>query len=251
MVRDGELGDILAVNGSYVQDWLLYDTDYNWRVLADQGGELRAIADIGTHWMDLIHALTGLSVDAVFADLNTVHKTRYRPTGEVKTFTGKSEPAAETEPVAIDTDDYGAVLFRYGNGARGSLVAAQVVAGRKNCLRYEIAGSKQSIAWNSESPNDLWVGRRGEPNQILVRDPALLSPGTSHYVNYPGGHNEGFPDAFKQCFRSFYDVIAAGDFDSDPAYPTFADGHREVVLCEAILQSHREERWVHPKEEKR
>jgi predicted dehydrogenase len=244
MVRDGDLGEILAINGSYVQDWLLYDTDYNWRVLADQGGELRAISDIGTHWMDLTSTISGLKIEAVFADLHTVHKFRNRPLGEVETFTGKPDVPGQTEPVEITTDDYGAVLFRYSNGARGSMHAAQVVAGRKNCLRYEIAGSKCSVSWNSEVPNELRIGRRDTPNQNLMRDPSLLSPETSHFVSYPGGHNEGFPDAFKQCFRAFYDYIAAGDLKAPPFFPTFEAGHHEVVLCDAILKSHREERWV-------
>ena len=244
MVRRGDVGDVLLVNGSYVQDWLFYDTDYNWRVLAEQGGALRAVADIGTHWMDLIQTITGLQIEAVFADLHTVHKTRKRPKGEVETFTGKTTPKQETEPVHITTDDYGCVMFRFRGGARGSLHVSQVTAGRKNCIRYEIAGSKRALAWNSESPNELWIGRRDRANECMLRDPALVSDGARKYINYPGGHNEGFPDTFKQCFRAFYDYIAQGDFSAEPFFPTFQSGHGEVVLCEAILKSHREERWI-------
>ena len=244
MASRGDLGTVFAVNGSYVQDWLFYDTDYNWRVLADQGGQLRAIADIGTHWMDLVLSITGLEVEAVLADLHTVHKTRQRPKGEVETFTGKTAQKRETVPVEITTEDYGCVLFRFQGGARGSLHVSQVTAGRKNCLRYEIAAANCALAWNSEAPNELWIGRRDRPNQCLIRDPALLADMPRKFTNYPGGHNEGFPDAFKQCFRAFYSYIAAGDFAAKPLYPTFAEGHREVLLCEAILQSHREERWI-------
>jgi len=247
-VRDriarGDLGTIYAVNGSYVQDWLLYDTDYNWRLLADQGGALRAVADIGTHWMDLVSSITGLEIEAVLADLTTVHPIRKRPRGEIETFTGKLGQHAESEPVSITTEDYGSVLFRFRGGARGSVWVSQVTAGRKNCIRYEIAGSQAALAWNSESPNQLWIGHRDTPNEILLRDPALAGPLARPYINYPGGHNEGFPDTFKQCFRAFYQYIAAGDFRAKPMFPTFADGHREVVLCEAILTSHREQRWV-------
>lgn len=244
MARRGDLGEIYAINGSYVQDWLLYDTDYNWRVLADQGGQLRAVADIGTHWMDLVLSITGLAVDSVFADLNTVHKIRKRPLGEVETFTGKGGAEAATEPIEITTDDYGCILFRFKNGGRGSLHVSQVTAGRKNCLRYEISGAKCALAFDSESPNQLWIGYRGKPNECLIRDPSLLSDLARSYTSYPGGHNEGFPDAFKQCFRSFYQYIAAGDFSAEPFFPTFAEGHREVLLCEAILESHRQEKWV-------
>jgi predicted dehydrogenase len=162
----------------------------------------------------------------------------------VETFSGKLGAERETEPVAIDTEDYGCVLFRFKGGARGSLWVSQVSAGRKNCIRYEIAGSKSALAWNSESPNELWIGRRDKPNEVLIRDPALVGQLARGYINYPGGHNEGFPDAFKQCFRAFYGYIAAGDFAAVPLFPTFAEGHREVLLCEAILQSHRQQAWV-------
>lgn len=244
MAAQGDLGEVYAINGCYIQDWLLYDTDYNWRVLAEQGGELRAVSDIGTHWMDLVLSITGLEVDSVFADLNTVHKVRKRPTGEVETFTGKKAAPAATESINITTDDYGCILFRFKNGARGSLNVSQINAGRKNTLRYEIAGSKCSVAFSSETPNELWIGYRDKPNEAFTRDPSLLADLPRGFTDYPGGHNEGFPDAFKQCFRSFYQYIAAGDFSAKPLFPTFAEGHREVVLCEAILKSHRQEKWV-------
>jgi predicted dehydrogenase len=244
MARRGDLGTVYAINGSYTQDWLFYDTDYNWRVLPDQGGELRAISDVGTHWMDLVTSITGLEPEAVFADLRTVHPVRKRPKGEVQTYSGKMGAPIATEPVDITTEDYACVLFRFKGGARGSLWVSQVTAGRKNCLRYEIAGSKCALAWDSESPNEIWVGRRDKANERMLRDPSLLSDLARRFCTYPGGHNEGFPDAFKNCFRAFYEYIDAGDFSAPPLYPTFADGHREIVLCEAILQSHREQKWV-------
>jgi predicted dehydrogenase len=244
MARRGDLGTVYAINGSYTQDWLFYDTDYNWRVLPDQGGELRAVSDVGTHWMDLVTSITGLEPEAVFADLRTVHPVRKRPKGEVQTYSGKIGAPVATEPVDITTEDYASVLFRFKGGARGSLWVSQVTAGRKNCLRYEIAGSKCALAWDSESPNEMWVGRRDRANERLLRDPSLLSDLARRFCTYPGGHNEGFPDAFKNCFRSFYEYIDAGDFNAAPLYPTFADGHREIVLCETILQSHREQNWV-------
>jgi predicted dehydrogenase len=244
MVRRGDVGTVFAVNGSYAQDWLYYDTDYNWRVLADQGGELRAISDIGTHWMDLVTSITGLEVEAVLADLRTVHPIRKRPKGEVQTFTGKAAAPTATEPVDISTEDYGCVLFRFKGGARGSLWVSQVTAGRKNCLRYEIAGSKCALEWCSETPNEMWIGRREKASEKMLRDPSLLGDLARRFTTYPGGHNEGFPDAFKGCFRAFYEYIDAGDFASPPLYPTFNDGHHEILLCEAILQSHRGQKWV-------
>ena len=244
MALRGELGDIFAINGSYVQDWLFYDTDYNWRVLADQGGELRAVADIGTHWMDLVLSITGLEVESVFADLKTVHEVRKRPKGEVETFAGTTARRVDTESIGITTEDYGCVMFRFKGGARGSVHVSQITAGRKNSIRYEIAGSKCAASWNSEKPNELWIGRRDQPNQCLIRDPALVGDMPREYINYPGGHHEGFPDTFKQCFKAFYRYISAGDFKAETMFPTFKEGHREIILCEAILKSHRQMRWV-------
>ncbi|MFV1966004.1 MAG: Gfo/Idh/MocA family protein [Pirellulaceae bacterium] len=242
--RDNVLGDVYHVMGSYVQDWLFHDTDFNWRVQAEEGGALRAVADIGTHWLDLIQAITGLEVEAVCADLRTVFPVRRRPTGDVETFRGQGAPVRETEPIDVTTDDYGCVMLRFRGGARGSLVVSQVTAGRKNCLRYEIAGSEQALAWNSEQPNELWIGHRDQPNEMLIRDPALMGDIAGRHADYPGGHNEGFPDTFKQCFRAFYQYIEDADFAAAPTFPTFADGHREIALCEAILQSHQQQRWV-------
>jgi predicted dehydrogenase len=245
LARRGELGNLFSVCGSYVQDWLFLETDYNWRVLAETGGELRAVADIGTHWLDLVQYITGRQVEAVCADLQTVHPVRMRPRGEVETF--KSKEAARpvpTEPVSITTEDYGCILLRLTGGARGCLWVSQVTAGRKNCLRFEMAGSRGALSWCSEQPNELWIGHRAKANEVLVRDPALVSAATRRFISYPGGHNEGFPDTFKQCFRAFYDYIAAGDLNAPATFPTFQDGHREIRLCEAILKSHRQAGWV-------
>lgn len=243
-IAEGQLGPIYHVTGSYVQDWLLFDTDFNWRVLAEEGGALRAIADIGTHWLDLLTSITGLEVEQLCADLRTFLPTRRRPKGSVETFQSKRESARETEPVAITTEDYGSVLLRFKGGASGSFTVSQVAAGRKNCLRYEIAGAKAALAWDSERPNELWLGHRDRANELLIRDPALLQPAVRPFANYPGGHNEGFPDSFKQLFRAVYQTIDQGGGKSPRSFPTFEDGHREVVLCEAILRSYRERRWV-------
>jgi predicted dehydrogenase len=243
-IAAGQLDSIYHVTGSYVQDWLLYETDFNWRVLANESGLLRAVADIGTHWLDLVTSITGLNVKRLCADLRTFLPTRHWPHGSVETFQGKTNKPQATEPVAIDTEDYGAVLLQFDNGAHGSFHVSQVCAGRKNCIRFEIAGARAALAWNSERPNEMWHGLRDRANELLIRDPALLTPAVRPFANYPGGHNEGFPDTFKQLFRAIYDYIDQGDYRAPRPFPTFADGHREVVLCEAILKSHREQRWV-------
>lgn len=242
--RGGALGPIRSVVGSYTQDWLVKHTDYNWRVLADRAGPLRAVADIGTHWLDLLLYISGLGVDAVMADLATVHATRLRPTGEVETFADADGAPGAPAPVGIDTEDQGSVLLKFWGGPRGNLWVSQTTPGRRNCLRFEVAGADGSLAWNSETPNEMRMGSRDAPNALMSRDPSLLGAAAAAHVSLPGGHNEGFHDTFKECFRAFYPAIADGKDDAAATYPTFADGHREVVLCDAILRSHREQRWV-------
>lgn len=249
-VRSGQLGEVLHVTGSYLQDWLLHPTDFNWRVLAEHGGDLRAVADIGTHWLDLVTFITGLEVEAVCADLRTVHPVRQKPVGGSETFTASAGGGRSTEPVAVTTEDYGSVLVRFTTGARGCFTVSQVTAGRKNCIRFDIAGSKTALAWDSEEPNVLHVGHRDRANETLTRDPGLMTPAARRFADYPGGHAEGFPDTFKQLYRAVYAAIdspreqPAHAGRSPRLYPTFADGHREVLACEAILRSHREQRWV-------
>jgi predicted dehydrogenase len=242
-VARGDLGRILSVSGSYTQDWLLDPNVYNWRVEPDGGSNLRAIADIGTHWMDLAQFVLGQTIVAVMADLATFHPERTRSLGPSETFHGAGARPAGSESVPISTDDYGAVLLRIGKDVRGLFHVSQVHAGRKNRLAIDVAGTEASMSWDSESPNRLWIGRGARPNELLERDPALLSPHAAAISHYPGGHAEGFPDTFKQLFLAVYGAIAPGRPAPD-AYPTFADGHREVCLCEAIARSDREQRWV-------
>jgi predicted dehydrogenase len=247
-VKRGDIGDVLHISGSYVQDWLHKPTDFNWRVLAQEGGPLRALADIGTHWLDLVQAISHLEIQSVCADLQTVYPIRQRPSGGVETFSSKvnREPQGLVD-VPIDTEDYGGVMLRFRNGARGIMHVSQVTAGHKNCIRWELAGSKQSMAWNSQRPDELWIGNRDRANESLLRDPGLLSEPSRTHAQYPGGHNEGFPDTFKQLFRSFYSAIEsheAGSQTAFAAYPTFEDGHREILMCEAMLKSAAEQRWI-------
>ncbi len=241
-VADGELGNIHSIFGSYQQDWLLKDTDYNWRVLAEEQGDLRAVADIGTHWIDLVQNISGTKVTEVFADLKTIHPVRKRPLSEVHTFSG-TQTDQTTVPVDITTDDIGCILLRFENGGRGSLFVSQVSPGLKNSLRYEVAGSKSAVRWDSESPNQIWRGHRDQANELLHKDPSLNTGLARAYTDYPGGHAEGFQDTFKMCFRAFYNFIAAGGTGS-PDFATFKDGHREIQLCEAVQRSAQEQRWT-------
>jgi predicted dehydrogenase len=244
-MRRGQCGELLHATGSYLQDWLLYDTDFNWRVLAEQGGELRAVADIGTHWLDTVQFIAGRKITSVCADLQTVHPIRHRPTGPSDTFSGSAKSDAATVPVPVNTDDAGSILFRFDNGARGCVTVSQVMAGRKNAIRFDLAGRVASLAWDSDEPNSLRIGTRTSNQTLVTRDPGSL--GEPGFSDYPAGHAEGFPDTFKMLYRAIYADIAktiAGEPRGEPIYATFSDGHREVVLCEAILRSHRERCWV-------
>ncbi|MEA3440099.1 MAG: Gfo/Idh/MocA family oxidoreductase [Chloroflexota bacterium] len=244
MIQSGDIGDVYIVQGSYLQDWLLFPSDWNWRLEPELGGDMRAVADIGSHWLDLLTFITGQEVESVFADFKTFLPVRQKPTTPPDTFSGKLEKTIEYVEQPIHTEDYATVLLRFNGGARGVLTVSQVSAGRKNRLYYEIDGSKSALAWNSERPNELWVGHRDRPNEILMKDPALLDPQASQYASYPGGHNEGFPDTFKQLYLSVYRYIDAGDFNRKPDFATFEDGHQELLMGEAILKSAREKRWV-------
>ena len=244
MVQNGEIGDLFILQGSYLQDWLLLPTDWNWRLEPDLGGTLRAVGDIGSHWLDLMSFITGLKVKEVFADFKTFHPIRKKPLKELETFTGKMLTPEDYEDKPIQTEDYASILLHYENDVRGILTVSQVSSGRKNRIYFEINGSQSSLVWNGERPNELWIGQRSGPNQIMMKDPSLLSPEALATVSYPGGHNEGFPDTLKQLYNKVYNYILAGDFTAKPDFPTFADGHYEQVLCEAIECSAKEGRWV-------
>ncbi len=244
MVQSGEIGDLFILQGSYLQDWLLFPTDWNWRLEPDLGGTLRAVGDIGSHWLDLMTFITGLRVDEVYADFKTFHKTRKKPAKPVETFTGKLLQPSDYIDQPIYTEDYATILLHYENGVSGVVTVAQVCSGRKNRIYFEINGSKSSLVWDGERPNELWIGQRAGPNQHLLKDPSLLTPEARETAAYPGGHNEGFPDTFKQLYKKIYNYIFSGDFSRKPDFPTFADGHYEMVLCEAIERSAKEKVWV-------
>ncbi|MFC2028696.1 Gfo/Idh/MocA family protein [Chloroflexota bacterium] len=244
MVQNGELGDLLIMQGSYLQDWLLFPTDWNWRLEPELGGTLRAVADIGSHWLDLLTFITGLHVEEVYADFKTFHPVRKKPTKPLDTFTGKMLTPDDYIDQPIHTEDYAAILLHYENGVRGVLTVSQVSSGRKNRLFFEINGSQSSLGWNSERPNELWVGHRTEPNQTIMKDPSLLSAEAMATASYPGGHNEGFPDTFKQLYAKVYNYLLEGDYNKEPEFPTFADGHYEMLLCEAIERSAKEGKWI-------
>ena len=244
MREKGELGELYSIIGSYLQDWLFHQTDYNWRLEPDKSGDSRAIADIGSHLMDLIEYISGNKIMAVMADFNTVHKTRKKPLKAIETYSGKMLQPEDYQGVPITTEDFASVLLRFDNGAKGVVSVSQVSAGRKNRVDLEFSGSKETFHWCSESPNNLWIGQRESANQQLMRDPSLFHREASSVISFPGGHNEGFPDTSKQMFKEVYAAVAEGKQPENPTFPTFADGLRELLICERIIESHRKQAWV-------
>jgi predicted dehydrogenase len=242
MIAGGDLGEVLVVQGTYSQDWLLYDTDWNWRIDAKENGPLRVMGDIGSHWMDMVQHLTGLKITSLCADLQIFHKTRKRPKTAVETFAGKTLRPEDYDEVPIETEDFGAVLVRLGERARGAFTASQVNTGCKNRLQMEIYGTKAGVIWNQERPDELWVGQRNTPSYLIIKDPALLAEKARSFADLPGGHSEGYDDAHKQVFRRFYQRVA--DRSAPIDYPTFADGLQMMQLLEKVLESHRQRAWV-------
>lgn len=241
-IADGGLGEVRLVTGRYFQDWLLLESDWNWRLQPDRGGALRAVGDIGSHWLDLMTFVTGQHVTEVMADLSTFIGTRHEPTGPVETFS--TARSAETLEREISTEDTASILLRFDGGARGAVSISQISPGRKNSLVYEIDGSEGAWGWDSEQPDQAWTGHRDRPNEILIRNPALMGAAGQAASALPAGHVEGFFDTFCAHFRAVYADVVAGAPSSCPGYPTFADGHDEMLVGDAIARSAREGRWI-------
>ncbi len=248
LVQRGDLGRIIHVQGHFFQDWLLKETDYNWRLLASEGGKLRAVGDIGTHWIDAVSFILGSKPEAVFSALETFHKTRRRPKGEVKTF-AKVDPK-KMEAYEVDTEDFASVLLKFGdsahgyaNGVHANAAISQVAAGWKCSLAIGIYGTEGSARWDLQQPNEIMVGRRDEPNQILQRGSPGFMEDVAGFTDYPAGHAEGFSDSHKMHYRAVYEHIASGK-QTPLLFATAQDGHDEVKLCEAVLKSHALRKWV-------
>lgn len=241
MMAAGDLGQPRLITGSYHQDWLARETDWNWRLEGAQGGALRSVGDIGTHWLDLVSFITGERPVAVLAELSTFLPVRQKPVGPVETF---AAARGASEAVTVTTDDAAMVLLCFASGARASLTTSQVSQGRKNALRWEIAGSKATAAWDSETPDHLWIGHRDGPNQVLQRDPSLMNATGRAAAHLPGGHVEGFADSFRAFFAQVYADILAGGRQPGSTWASFEDGHFEMRLCGAVLESARRGAWV-------
>ncbi|TFE04014.1 Gfo/Idh/MocA family protein [Jeotgalibacillus salarius] len=229
------------ISGGYLQDWCLYDSDYSWRMDPELNGQSRAIADIGSHWCDTVQHLLGQRITRVMADLAIIHPTRKKPLESAgSTFTNESTQPIES--VKIESEDAGNVLVQFEDGTKGMFNVSQVTAGKKNNLHFTISLADGTLEWDQEEPNRLWIGKRNEANQLLMKDPALLSNTASDYAHFPGGHQEGWPDCLKNLMLSFYKKIK--HLDQESYFATFEDGHYNMKIVDAILRSNSEERWM-------
>lgn len=240
-IQKNAIGDIMSVSGMYLQDWLLYPTDYSWRLLKKISGNTRAIADIGSHWIDLVEFITGSHVNAVMADFKTVYHKRKKTKIEHKSFQ-VTDLNQEFEEIDIDTEDISTLLFRFDNGAIGNAIITQMFAGEKNKISLFISGKKASLQWDLNRHGDVIIGNRNEPNQVVTKDSVLMGNSVESIIDYPSGHSEGFPDAFKQTFKKIYRQILG--FDEEILYATFKDGLHQMILDEAIYESANQNAWV-------
>jgi predicted dehydrogenase len=243
LVASGAIGEPRFVTGSYLQDWLLLASDWNWRLVPQEAGELRAVADIGTHWLDLARFITGRAVVEVMAELHTFVPVRRRPGGPVETFAAAVDDQELIEE-QMSSDDAASILLRFQDGTRGLVAVSQVSAGRKNSLSIEVDGSESALSWHSEEPDKLWIGHRGRPNEVLQRDPFLVHEEVRRIVGYPGGHVEGYPDTFRALFTEVYSDIEGGGPSTKPTYPTFADGHDALCVLDAVTRSAADQGWA-------
>ncbi|MCE9897559.1 Gfo/Idh/MocA family protein [Raoultella terrigena] len=245
MIREGLVGRLFSAHGSYLQDWMLLQTDYNWRVESALGGASRAMADIGSHWCDTVQFMTGRRITEVMADLSTVWPTRRAALQGDVTFSQQGDGRGDEER-AVDTEDRGSVLVRFDDGSKGCFSVSQVSAGRKNQLTVEISGSDCALAWDQEIPQRLWVGQRDRPNQTFSDDPSLMQRDVAASAHFPAGHIEGWPDAFKNMMLSFYQAVRAGAMPDacSRRFASFYEGADVMYIVEAILRSHQQQRWV-------
>lgn len=245
MMRDGSAGRLFSAYGGYHQDWMLLETDFNWRVDAQQGGVSRALADIGSHWCDTVQFVTGRRIVEVMADLAIVWPTRKASVAAEATFS-EQRLDAQYQDIPVTTEDAGSVLFRFDDGSKGCFSVSQVSAGRKNHLSFEISGSQCALSWDQETPQQLWVGHRQQANQILTDDPGLMNADVAASAHFPGGHIEGWPDAFKNMMLQFYQAVQTGQMPAPQArrFASFKDGADVMYIIDAIIKSHQQQRWV-------
>jgi len=234
LISKGELGTIYSIHGTYLQDWLLFNHDYDWRVESRYGGPSRALADIGSHWIDIAEFLLDRRVESIAADLATFIPKRIR---------------SPSETIIVDTEDFASVLMRFEGGIHGCLTVSQVSAGRSNGISFEIDGSIASLRWSQEHPERASLKYR-EEEELFIDEKGTISLANeleeNKEANAGASKQERFLEAQQRMIDNFYRSIV---FDDVPIYADFEQGHRIVKIIEAAIESNQKERWIHSRHE--
>ncbi|MCL4377243.1 MAG: Gfo/Idh/MocA family oxidoreductase [Actinobacteria bacterium] len=246
MVARGELGKINLVSGRYLQDWLVKESDYNWRVEAKYQGKTRVISDIGSHWMQMVQMILDKKIISVYGDITTFIPYRKKPMVRLKTAQEIELKAGEYEEIKVDTEDHATIMFKFEGGIKGVLIAAQICPGRKQRIEWEITGVEKSVFWEGEEPNKLWIGYRNRPNEIFMKDPNLMSANTRELSSFSAGLAEGYGDSWKNIISSIYNYIKieGNKKNLKPDFPTFEEGYKIMTIIDAIIKSVEENKWI-------
>ena len=234
MMKDGALGKVRKVYVEYLQGWLskLTEREGNaqaaWRTDPKKSGKAGAMGDIGTHAAHLAEYITGLKITKLCADLNVVVEGRH-------------------------LDDDGEVLLKFDNGASGVLVASQVAAGEENNLKIRIYGEKGSVEWVQQEPNTLLVKWLDKPAEVLRAGAGytnILSEYATKNCRTPGGHPEGYLEAFGNIYHNFAQTLLAKLEGKEPTkemldFPGADDGVRGMAFIENVVASgESKEKWT-------
>lgn len=241
-IRSNGIGTVRLVTGTWFQDWLSRDTDYSWRLDPTKSGKSNITADLGSHWFDLIQFTTGMEITEVFGDFQTIIPVRKRPKQQTLAFEKTTDQNYDT--VKIELEEYSAVLFHLSNGAPGSFTTSQVCNGRKSDTEFQIYGSEDSLAWNHKQSNQLWIGKRYKPNEILIESPQLQSVDTQKYALLPAGHPMGYNDAVLNLFSEYYEAVSNQTADEQIFRPTLYTGYGEMKILDAIIRSAEKKSWI-------
>ena len=245
-IKAGEAGDIRIITGDYNQDWLMYDTDYSWRLEPEVAGNSCCIADIGSHWMDIIQHVTGHKIVSVMGDAVTVIPVRKKPAKQQETF--KDAVSEDYIEVQVKNEEYAAVMFKTDKGATGVFHVTEMAPGHGCDFSFEINGSSLSYGWNQEQNDRMWIGRRGGDNSVVIRNPNLLSDEAKAYSSLAMGHPEGWNDAFKGNIYAFYKYLAE-EKKGDRVFSTLEDAAYVVKLTEKIIESSKLKKWINIEED--
>lgn len=239
LLEDASWGKTFLIRGEYLQDWMMYDTDYNWRCIPEVNGASRAIADIGSHWFDAVQYITGKRVVRLYAKNITIHQQRKKYQQQAKTFEKQAGDAYQL--IDIESEDAAFILFEMEDGVPGVLTVSQVSAGYKNSMVISLDGSNRSLTWEQESPDKLLIRTREDGTTARLAAAGAMHGAANAYTTLPAGHAEGWADGLKNSVNAFYEALKGR---RDAGFATFSEGNDIVRIVEACLLSADKNAWV-------